>query len=585
MNGVLNKFKKRNIQANLYHFILVIFVVAVSVCLIMGLFISHFTLKKSIDYFYENSNLPNLWLDVDKITSEDEEFLEENYKYSKRMVFESEFNISKNNYFAKFIISDGKVSTPYIAEGGKSKGCYVSDDFAEKFDVGVGYSYVNVNIEIENETKSVAFLVVGTISMAENILIDENYEIFIDENVFRETVGLYFEKSASEINLEYNQVLITSEIDNEQKNIINNYYENSSSNLLKMVSKDENTSFLAVEKEIKNSKLMICTYPILFIVISILVVVSTISQMINKERYNIGLLKSLGVSNGQIFKNYTSYGVFICTIGTLIGMITSPLIIPNITFETYDKIFNLPRDIVQLNCPIWLIFVILLSAAIIGYFSALFSAINLTKLSPKECMSGNKKIKLKSRKKKNSFGVFGQSFKNIKIHTLRSLMSITSVMGSALLLIFGFSTAKSIEEASEYSQFATTNVFFSIFKGFSIILLILTILILLMQILSERTKEMTILRIHGVSQLKIWISVLIEMIIIAAIGFGLAAIICYSVMLLSLNIFGIATEITINFISFLKSFLLVFLVVFMVSIIALVRVCKLKLAEEIKFSE
>ena len=85
-------------QANIGHIMLVIFVVAISVCLITGLFISHLTLKTSVKDFLTNSNLPSLWIKADKITQQDEDFLS-NYDYSKRCSFET------NLYLDNIIIS------------------------------------------------------------------------------------------------------------------------------------------------------------------------------------------------------------------------------------------------------------------------------------------------------------------------------------------------------------------------------------------------------------------------------------------------------------------------------------------------
>ena len=89
MNNILKRFRKRNIQTNIHHFVLVILVVAVSMGLFIGLLINSMTLKNTIKTFYLNTNLPDVWVTSDKISQADETFYAEYFDYEKWMsVFE-----------------------------------------------------------------------------------------------------------------------------------------------------------------------------------------------------------------------------------------------------------------------------------------------------------------------------------------------------------------------------------------------------------------------------------------------------------------------------------------------------------------
>lgn len=586
MNKTLGKFRKRNIQANISHFVLVIFVVAVSVCLISGLFISHLTFERAVDNFYTNSNLPSLWITADKVTEEDESFFAK-YDYGKRYCFDSSFSVSGKEFTSKFIVSDGKISQPYIVEGDKGSGCYVNSKFAERNRIGIDYSRVGFDYSYNGETKRLEFNVIGSLAMAEDLLVSDDCMIFIDEKIFLKALSSAFdgisEDDLSQIN--YNQILITSDVNEADKQEIENYYRNSSSNLIKMDSRNEIQSFVSIEKELNNSKTMLYTFPILFVIISILVIVSTISQMILKERYNVGLLKSLGVSNKELLSNYSGYGAFICFVGAVIGFLISPLIVPNITFEAYDKIFNLPRAEVKMFCPYLLVLLVLVFSCFIGYFSAFFVCLNLTKYSPKECMSQNIKVNLKSKNKvKKTFGLVGSTFRNMKINLSRTIMSGFAIFGSSLLLILGFGIEK-IFNQTQSASLQTIDAFSKVFKLFSILLFILVVLILIFQIFKERYKEMAMLRIHGESYVKIWLSVYFEMLFISLIGFILSCLVCQPVMILLLKIFGIGELLFIDFLSYLKTFLFIFGFVSFVSVCSLLKVYKLDLVSAIKFSE
>ena len=297
-------------------------------------------------------------------------------------------------------------------------------------------------------TKRLRFKIVGFISMAEDLIVDGDSVIFIDEEFFVETLKINFDGIPDDLSaINYNEILITSDVSEKDIQDIQNYYENSTSKLITITEKEELESVVSVEKEIEAAKNMLWIFPIIFVVISVLVIYSAISQLVLKERYNIGLLKSLGISNKQIVSNYCGYGTTICFIGAVLGLLIAPLIIPNMTFEVYDKLYNLPRDEVNLNCPAMLVVLVVFFAVLIGYFSALFIVLSLTKKTPKECMSKFSKADLKSRKKKRKLHTSISSvLRNMKINLARTIMSVVGVAGCSLLVLMGYGSEKIMQK-------------------------------------------------------------------------------------------------------------------------------------------
>ncbi len=587
MKSVLGRFRKRNIQTNFYQFMLVVFVVAVSVCLIAGLFINFITLKSAVNNYFKNSNLPNLWVRANQISSEDENFYSSRFEFDKRFMFESSYRTGSSDYEGIFYVSDAKVSIPYIVEGDREDGCYVDIKFAKEHGFGLNHSTINFDFELGGQTKSLRFKIVGFISMAEDLLVDGDSVIFIDEEFFLESLKNNFDGISDDFSdINYNEILISSEISQKDVEDIEKYYEGSSSELLSLTTKQELESFKKINAEIETAKNMLWIFPIIFVVISLLVVYSAISQLVLKERYNIGLLKSLGKSNRQIVSNYCGYGTTICFIGAVLGLLASPLIIPNMTFEVYDKLYNLPRAEVKLLCPALLIVCVIFVAVLIGYVSALFVVLSLTRKTPKECMSKFSKAGLASRKKKRKLPAnLSAVFRNMKLNISRTIMSVVGVAGSSLLVLLGFGVNKIMQKNAEKNGFAEMEVFSRIFKGFSFVLLSLTIIILLVQIFKERLKEMAVLRIHGESYIKIWLSVLLEMLFVGVIGFLISAIFSTPAMLLNLNIFGIDGFFAIDFLAYLKTFLLVFLLIVLTASFGIIKIYRLRLDEAVKFSE
>lgn len=567
---------------------LVIFVVAVSVCLTVGLIINYLTLKSSTQKFFSQSNLPNLWIETTKITDEDELFLSSRFEYDKRYRFESDFNVGNNSYRGTFLVSGGEVSTPYLFGENIGHGCYVDAKFAQEHRFGIDFSKVAFDFEINGVEYPIEFKVVDFIAFAEDFIADGDAIIFIDEDYFLENLKRSIDglDDADLSIIEYNEILITSDVSEEDISDIRGHFDSSASEIVTIKNLEDNESINTINFELETAKKMVVIFPLIFVLSSILVVVSAISQLVLKERYNIGLLKSLGIRNKQIISNYCGYGTTICFIGAVIGLLLSPVIIPNMTFEIYDQLYNLPRDIVRIVFPIELIILVIFSAILIGYFSALFVIANLVKKTPKECMSKFSRTTLKSRKKRIRLPVIiGAPLRNMKSNLTRTIMSVFGIAGSSLLMMIGFSVESLLEAKAWNSEYLTINVFSNIFKGFSIVLLVLTVVALIIQIFKERIKEMAVLRIHGEGYIKIWLSVLMEMIFVGIVGYLISVLLSGPTMLLNLHMFGFNEYFAIDFLSYFKAFLFIFLTIVLVAGFGIIKIYKLRLSEAIKFSE
>ena len=90
MNKVLKKVRSRNIKSNFKQFLSVIFIVLLATMLFAGFMTNSYTLHSCVDNYFTETNLADLWVNTDKISTEDEAFFEKNtQKYDKRLQFET----------------------------------------------------------------------------------------------------------------------------------------------------------------------------------------------------------------------------------------------------------------------------------------------------------------------------------------------------------------------------------------------------------------------------------------------------------------------------------------------------------------
>ena len=205
-------------------------------------------------------------------------------------------------------------------------------------------------------------------------------------------------------------------------------------------------------------------------------------------------------------------------------------------------------------------------------------------------MSAKPKSKLKSRSKSGGksakiSSIISAPIRNMKINLSRTIMSVVGIFGASVLCIIGFGTKTAFAKTETVKDAMTLEMFSNVFKGFSVVLIGLVMVILLVQIFKEREREMALLRVHGEEYLKIWLSVLFEMTFICLVGFAAASVLSVPIYAGVKAMFGIGGGLSLGILSYLKTFLIVFLTDLIVASASRYKIYKLDLAGATKFSE
>ena len=237
-------------------------------------------------------------------------------------------------------------------------------------------------------------------------------------------------------------------------NNLNNYFQNNN-RLSSIMNKDNLPSNSVVQNDIQQAKQLTYVFPVIFFVVAILVVLTTISQMILKQRMQIGTLKSLGVRKGRIVFYYMSLMSAVAFIGTGLGAIIGPLSIAKVLDTKYKLLYSLP----EFNYYWPIKEVLLVIVLIIVLVSVLTSIIihNELKLSPADSMRPKApNYKFHETKHESKHTSMMMALRNIKIHFTKSLMVIIGIMGCTGLLICGYG----IDDTIEYGKNLDMNSYY-----------------------------------------------------------------------------------------------------------------------------
>ena len=455
MNKLFRRLKWRDIKSNFKQFLSVVVIVMLSVMLLSGFIVNSKTLKSTVDTYFEKTNLADVWLNVSNFADEDEQFFaDQNLEYNGRLYVETNGKIRSVSLenSSKIYISDGKISSPYIESG--KRGCLIDKKVAENLDVIVGIDTFNFELEIQGKTVELEFRITGTMSHVECADTYTSWPVFIAEDVFLEKLNYELVGTGIEFSkVPYNQVLVKTNNVKNTTQIVNNYYSlpETESELFAIQTRESVESVVLLNGEVSQSEKMIYVFPVIFLVVSVLVILTTIDQLVIQEKQRIGTLKSIGVADKKILRHYSSYGAWLCLVGVVLGVIFGVLIIPNIMFIKYNLVYSIPMDYAKTTIPYLLLIAMMVGIVLLGYLVSFFACFKILHKTPISCLkfdvNNSKRFKKSNGKIKKLPVSLKMAVRNIRLKPLRTVMVTIGIVGCMALLLCGFGIRNTLEHS------------------------------------------------------------------------------------------------------------------------------------------
>ena len=331
------------------------------------------------------------------------------------------------------------VSTMLVTEGAEydenSDGVWLSDRFAAENGLSIGDT-----LTITLGGREISREIVGLIKSGEMMICtpDENqlmpdYTTFgfayVTPKTLEEVMGALF----------YPQINLCSDL---EKAELERAVADALGRTTLTLSKREHVSYAGALSETEEGQTMGSILPVLFLVIAMLTMVTTMHRIASNEKIQIGSLKALGFRDRRILRHYTSYGFVIGLSGTLLGValgygIAAMVMSPNGMMSTY---FDLPEWRLVMPGFCWpLLVLIVLLLTLISF------------LSVRQMLKGTAADALRpyvpKAIKKSAFErlpfweslPFGAkwNFRDIMRHKSRSTMTLIGVTGCMVLLVGG----------------------------------------------------------------------------------------------------------------------------------------------------
>ena len=192
-------------------------------------------------------------------------------------------------------------------------------------------------------------------------------------------------------------------------------------------------------------------FPVFFIIVAMLVCLTTMSRMIEEQRVVIGTFKALGYGNGSIMSRYMIYAVSATVLGSVFGCGVGMYLFPYVIMYAYGMMYDIPEMSITIDFETAIIASVVFTAAIVFVvFATARSSLAeqaAQLMRPKTPKNGKRILLEYVTPIWNRFGFSGKvTARNLFRYKRKMLMTVIGISGCTALLLTGLALFDSIND-------------------------------------------------------------------------------------------------------------------------------------------
>ncbi|MGM9972018.1 MAG: FtsX-like permease family protein [Anaeroplasmataceae bacterium] len=513
-----NKTVRRLIFKHKSRLISLILIVIVSVGFIFGLSGVNGKIYHSLNEYYQNENISDFY--VKYIGSEYGNIDISNYDFISKIEknFSYEVLTPDNEGVIEHIYTtfDNSINKLDIIEG---KYPETENEIAvERSTLGISNHSIGDIIKIDN----IDYRVVGILRNSMNFSLFEENSLLYQKPIrdiyyFNKDISIYndfyltlSDRKADIFSDNYEKII------NEYKNILQ---ESLGQNYI-VLSLYENMSVYSLYSYGEKVSDISLIFTIFFVLVCALVVLSTMTRLLEEERSNIACMSTLGYSKTKIIWKYVLFALIASIIGSVLAYGVG-MLVTKVIYIAFGSAYDMPKYSRYESLFIYFMVSLLIIVSMVAV--TIYSNLKLLKeapsnlLNPKAPKNGKKVIleKINFIWNRLSFK-YKSSFRNVLRYKKHFLMTVISILGSTVLLLCGFGILD-VSLNSEFSvdSFITLSICLVLFSG---VLAALVIYNLTNINISERVREISTLMVLGYTDKEVAGYIYREIYIMSIIG-------------------------------------------------------------------
>ena len=409
-------------------------------------------LEVDVNNYYNETNLADGWIYsgyINDLFLNQVDLLGATTQMERQLVVDSVADFKNNPEITLHFVENNTISKFYLIEGksldiNDKNGVWLDKSFADAKGLKVGdkITFEFENYTIKKEIKGLGYSPEYVYHASESSIIPDfnkigfaylSYKTFPEDTIPYNVLEVKFDGTPEN----YNELLDYH---------LDGYYNS-------FVEKSQHSSVSQFANEMDQHKMMGDIFPVVFILIAMLILLTTMRRIITHQRTQIGILKACGFKNSSIILHYVSYGFWLVLIGAILGLILGPLTLPQLFYPSMSATYKLPswNPAWSMNF-VYVVALMLIMSLVVSYYSV--KGISNEKpsdtirpIKPKVSKSGF--IENLTIWKKLSFNI-RWNWRDTKRNKFRSLMTIIGIMGCTALLVSAFGMYDGMNDLKEW---------------------------------------------------------------------------------------------------------------------------------------
>ena len=453
---MLAKKMLRDISKHKAQFISIFLMAFLGVFVFSGVCGESVGLEVNVNQYYDDTNLADGWIysaNISDLFLYQVDCLGATTQMERQLVVDSVADFENDPDVTLHFVENNTISKFYLLEGEEldindSEGVWLDKSFADAkgLKVGDNISFEFEDYEIEKEIKGLGYSPEYVYhSSTSSVIPDFNkigfaymsYKAFPEDEIPYNVLNVKFDGSPEN----YGELLSYH---------MDGYYST-------FVERSEHSSVGQFSEEMDQHKMMGDIFPVVFILIAMLILLTTMTRIITHQRNQIGVLKACGFKNYSIILHYISYGFWLVLAGSILGLILGPMTLPQLFYPSMSATYKMPSwdPAWSMNFVYVAALMVLMSLAVSYYAVKNISeekpADTIRPKAPKVSSSGL--IEKLGIWKHLSFNI-RWNYRDAKRNKFRALMTIIGVIGCSALLVCAFGMYDGMNDLKEweYSQ-------------------------------------------------------------------------------------------------------------------------------------
>ena len=443
----LSKKMLRDIKINKTQFIAIFLMAFLGIFAYCGIYGEYYGLVQTSDEFYTQTNLADAWVyNSDFDDSAVDKINEFTTQTDRQAVIRSTADLENQPDLTLHFVEKGLISKFYTTDGEDfspedKSGIWLDKRFADERDLHIGDTITLdfENFTIKKEIKGIGYSPEYVYEVSPNSLTPD----------FSEMGFAYLSYKAYPENIEYDTLLVKyNSSDNSFKEKLD-----SATDYLSLTKKEDHLSVSKFADEMAQHKMIGDVFPIVFILVTFLTLLTTMTRIVSHQRTQIGILKAVGFKDRTIIIHYLSYACWPILDGSVLGLILGPLIIPQMFYPTMEVSYSMPSWNPGFDMSfIYIVLLMVVSSVFVTYLSCrrISKENPASTMRPKPPNLSTDGFIEKSRFWKYLNFNIRWNIRDVKSNKFRALMTIVGVMGCVALLIAAFGMNDSLNELKSW---------------------------------------------------------------------------------------------------------------------------------------